>query len=765
MKGGFNLLRGFILKNRKVKTTAGQKILLIIFGLFIFLLFEAGLRLFHVGDRVSQSDPFVGFENVYPLFGEKINADGTTVLATNQNKLSYFNEQEFEKEKPADTFRIFCFGGSTTFGRPYRAETAFPGWMQQILTSIDSTRKYEVINAGGISYASYRIVHLVEEALTYEPDLFMLYTGHNEFLEARTYENILKQNPALKAARVALDKLHTYRLVRGVVSKVRSTKDSENSKNTLETEVETILDQSAGLDRYTRDTIQKEDTFDHFRFNIEKIIRLAQTNGVKIMFAKVGSNLRDFSPFKSEHKPDLSESDLASWNEFYTNAQILQRQSRFKDALIAYENCLQIDNQYAELVYNIAYCLDKTGQFDLAKKYFDTAKELDICPLRAPDAINSILKESCAHYDVPVVNMEAEFEKLSPNRIPDNSYFIDHVHPTIGGNQIIAERFVERMQIEGWAPSSIVLNHNDLTPMYAEYLSSLPNDYYLAGLINLAKVLGWAGKEQEKLAILTANADKLTGFFEYHYMIGTSALRVGKFDEALEHFRASIRLNPGYVECYTNLGFALEMSGSPDEAQKFYAQALSLNPEDYVAQSNVARIYFIKSEFDKAVSEYKKAITLNEDYAVARQGLGVVYFKQGNTARALEELNEAVRLDPNYAEAYYDMGLVYLETRRIDDAMVQFQKAIKIDPFYADAYSSLGVCLYSKHQLEGAIANLKRAVDIDPNMGKAHNNLAIAYHSAGNLELALHHVREAQRNNYTIHPEFLELLQNEAKQK
>jgi len=753
------------LKRDQIKTTIRQKVLLIGFAIFIIILIEAGLRILHVSNRESQTDPFVGFEKIYPLFGEKANADGKTVLATNPNKLSFFNYQEFARPKSASAYRIFCFGGSTTYGSPYRAETAFPNWMQQILASIDSTRTYEVINAGGISYASYRIVHLVEEALQYQPDLFVLYTGHNEFLEARTYENILKQSPALKAARVALDKLDTYRLLRGFVSKVRSSKDSDNSKNTLETEVETILDESAGLDRYTRDTIQKEETFDHFRFNIENIIERARANGVKIMFATVGSNLRDFSPFKSEHRPDLSEIDLASWNESYTNAQILQRQARYKDALMAYENCLQIDNQYAELVYNIACCLDKTGQFDLAKRYFDTAQELDICPLRAPDAINSMITESCSHHDVPVVNMEAEFENLSPNRVPDNTWFIDHVHPTIEGNQIIAERLVERMQIEGWALSNIVLNHSDLSPMYAKFLASLPNDYYLDGLINLAKVLGWAGKDQEKLAILTANADKLAGFFEYHAMMGTSALRVGKFDEAIEHFRASIRLNPGYVSGYTNLGFAQEMSGSPDEAQNFYTQALSMNPEDYVARANVARIYFIKNEFDEAVVEYKKAVALNEDYAVARQGLGVVYFKQGNAARALEELNEAVRLDPNYAEAYYDMGLVYLETRRMDDAMVQFQKAIKIDPFYADAYSSLGVCLYSKHELEGAIANLKQAVDINPNMGKAHNNLAIAYHSAGNLDLALHHVREAQRNNYTIHPEFLELLQQEAKQK
>ncbi len=46
----------------------------------------------------------------------------------------------------------------------------------------------EVINVGGISYASYRIAAILDEVLQHEPDLVVIYMGHNEFLEARTYD-------------------------------------------------------------------------------------------------------------------------------------------------------------------------------------------------------------------------------------------------------------------------------------------------------------------------------------------------------------------------------------------------------------------------------------------------------------------------------------------------------------------------------------------------------------------------------------------------
>ena len=51
----------------------------------------------------------------------------------------------------------------------------------------DPSRRWEVINAGGISYASYREAKLVEEIARYQPDLVLVYSGHNEFLEERTY--------------------------------------------------------------------------------------------------------------------------------------------------------------------------------------------------------------------------------------------------------------------------------------------------------------------------------------------------------------------------------------------------------------------------------------------------------------------------------------------------------------------------------------------------------------------------------------------------
>jgi len=752
------------LARSKYRTTFLQKILLIGLGLLILLIFELLLRISGLVDRASHSDPFVGFEKVYPLFGEKKLPDGTTICATNANKRSFFNYQEFPKQKPTNTIRIFCFGGSTTYGRPYRAETAFPHWLEINLNLIDPGHNYEVINAGGISYASYRIVHLVEEASRYQPDLFIFYMGHNEFLEARTYENILQQNPTLRSVRVLLDKLDLYVLLRNTALKLKNSlgKPEQKPGSLLKEEVATILDASAGLDRYTRETIQKPATIQHYRYNLTRMLRLAKKRHIKVVLATLTANLKDFSPFKSQHRSDLPAIDLQQWDEYYRQGQLLQQRGKFQQALAVYQKCLKIDDQYAELAYNIGQCMYQVEQFELAKHYYQLARELDVCPLRAPREINAAIRELAEQYFVPLVDIEAEFEKLSPHGIPGNDFLIDHVHPTIRGNQIIAETMVRRLQQQGIVPSSSSVDRAALESAYQQVLASLPKDYYVEGMLNLAKVLGWAGKEEEKTGILQRNSKQLQGYYEYHYMIANSYLRQGKLEQAIRNFKTAIRLNPGFSESYTNLGFALERSGKPDEALKNYQQSLSLDPGDYVAQANIARMYYLKGEPVKAIAAYKKAIQLKSDYPHAHEGLGVVYYQQGNIERALEELNLALQLNPNYAEAYYNIGLIYLDQRKIDAAIANFKKAIANNPGYADAYSNLGVCYYHKKMLDLAIKQLKTALEIEPRLAKAHNNLAIAYHSAGKYDLAWQHVQAAQKLGYAVHPQFIEMLRRDS---
>ena len=68
-------------------------------------------------------------------------------------------------KKESGVTRIICLGGSTTYGRPYNDKTSFCGWLREFLPAVDPSRQWEVINAGGISYARKDVLATEVDAL------------------------------------------------------------------------------------------------------------------------------------------------------------------------------------------------------------------------------------------------------------------------------------------------------------------------------------------------------------------------------------------------------------------------------------------------------------------------------------------------------------------------------------------------------------------------------------------------------------------------
>src|SRR6056297_3126564 len=116
-------------KSAPKKTTFRQVVLLILaVPLLFFALLEGGFFLFGVEPVLRSEDPFVGFAGNVPLCEESRAPSGMKMLVTAENKQHLFNRQMFIEKKAQDTFRIFCLGGSTTYGRPYNDMTSFAGW-------------------------------------------------------------------------------------------------------------------------------------------------------------------------------------------------------------------------------------------------------------------------------------------------------------------------------------------------------------------------------------------------------------------------------------------------------------------------------------------------------------------------------------------------------------------------------------------------------------------------------------------------------------
>ncbi|HUQ68427.1 MAG TPA: hypothetical protein VM165_02825 [Planctomycetaceae bacterium] len=448
-----------------------------------FLAFETLCWCCNWGVEADPADPFVAFSTSRPLFDRT--ADGLR-WQVKPNKQRFFSDESFPAEKPADSRRAFIVGESTVAGEPFGKPTSFPTWLQLALDECDPQSAWNVVNCGGVSYASYRLAPIVEECLTHEPDLIILAVGHNEFLEERTYAPI-RATPA--AVRAVYDYAHRWRAFRAVRSWTLS-EPSAQTVPTLPEELSTRLDYEGGLAAYHRDDAGRRAVIAHYEFNLRRMVRSAQAAGVPLILIRQPSNLADCPPFKSEHDPRLTEADRTRLESIVTEARE-QVPRDLPKAVALWESAVAVDPTFALSQYEMGKCYEALGATEQAREAFVAARDNDVCPLRMLSEMERILAQVAAETHTPLVDLHALLERQSQTGILGDYLLVDHVHPSVAGHQLIARQLVGELRSLGLTqPKPDCEAVTDAA--FAAHLAALDPQYYLRGHRTLRSLQIWA---------------------------------------------------------------------------------------------------------------------------------------------------------------------------------------------------------------------------------------------------------------------------------
>jgi len=106
-----------------------------------------------------------------------------------------------------------------------------------------------------------------------------------------------------------------------------------------------------------------------------------------------------------------------------------------------------------------------------------------------------------------------------------------------------------------------------------------------------------------------------------HNNLGVALANRGRIDEAVEHYRESLRIKPDFADAHNNLGITLAREGRIDEAIKHYREALRKSPDFEEAHNNLAIALYYKGNTNEAIRHLQEAIRIRPDYANAKQNL------------------------------------------------------------------------------------------------------------------------------------------------
>jgi tetratricopeptide (TPR) repeat protein len=180
--------------------------------------------------------------------------------------------------------------------------------------------------------------------------------------------------------------------------------------------------------------------------------------------------------------------------------------------------------------------------------------------------------------------------------------------------------------------------------------------------------------------------------FVAHDNLGVELDRRGRAEEALAHYRETLRIKPGDRNGESNLsqasfakGERLFNEGKSDEAFASFEESLRFRPSSALAHAYLGQILLQRRELGPATARFRTALQMDPKLVRAHVGLGVALAQAGQDVEARRSFEQAVRYDPSNIEARFDLGLVLAALGERSDALRQFEEILRTKPDYAPA--------------------------------------------------------------------------------
>lgn len=596
-------------------------LILILIPVLFFLLLEISLRIFEYGRNDNQWIQITETKQM-------LNPDVAGRYFFGIKDLPQSNNDAFDIIKRKNAFRVFVMGGSSAAGFPFSPNGTFSRYIRDRLELLYPDSHIEVINIAITATNSYSIRDLFPEVIEQEPDLILIYAGHNEYygaLGVGSAENIGNLNELVNFI-IWLNKFKTVQFFRASLNSAVSLLGSEPNK----------LNERGGtlMARIVKEQLisYKSESFyigiKQFEENFDDILSIAAEEKIPVILGTLVSNLKDQKPF------------------------------------ISFEN---ESNESADTLYQSAQKYFTENNLHIADSLFRFAKDLDALRFRAPEKINSVIKKLAFKHNCRWVNIDSLFNSTSPDGIVGSNLIVDHLHPSLTGYLLMGKIYFESMQKNGFVPKekpmeisdtqqdSIIINNFSFSR-----LDSNISEIRLSGLLN-----DWPFKESPDFSFIKNMQlkDKIDSI---------------AYKTAIENFnweKAHREAADWYLAQKDYNNFAKEYRVLVSQ------YPFKLTYYDYAASRLIKAKYYELAY-----------IFLNKRYeetpdAFSTKWLGNINLSIENTEDAINYFLESIEYDNTDAQVFYNLAGAYIQKEDYGSASNSIEQCINLNPEFPNAQS------------------------------------------------------------------------------
>jgi len=426
---------------------------------------EGTLRLLHIGDP-DASHSRLAYQQIFlPAMVPVVGSDGVARFQTVDPRVP---PQTVLREKPPGTFRVFVFGGSAAAGLGFSPNVTFARHLERMLGEAYTDRRIELVNLGIVALSSKQVSLLIKDVVAhYAPDLIVVYSGNNEFLEisAKKYAQVHATFVSRLVDLVAETNLS------------RTLNRSLHGKNQSPSLAETDLSQAdlrATQDQIVQDVkLSREEiaeVVDDYASNIDGAVKAAKQHSVPTLLVSVASN------WEWRGRSDLPE----DWAAKVAGADRAVTDATYAQAIKVLDGKLQnatSDEERYELLFKRATAYEKLGNYPAARKDFRAAMNLDPHLRRALDSANTRLRTIAGTDGVSFLDMITKLAARNEHEIVGFEQFYDYVHFTPKGAIWAAAAVFDAIQQQGILPKPVAFDTEDYVREQTAKLDQLQNDF------------------------------------------------------------------------------------------------------------------------------------------------------------------------------------------------------------------------------------------------------------------------------------------------
>lgn len=572
-------------------------------------------------------------------------------------------DDAFEIQKPAGTKRIFCLGESTMAGFPYDFNATAPSLLGDLLRQQLPNTRFEIVNLGLSAVGSTIVRDFVGEILDYDPDLLILYVGHNEFYGAFGVGSTVSGGGSwLTRAGLYALKFKTYLFIRDIYVWIARTVSPAPRKSEA-----TLMAQVVGNQKIPFHSALYERARAIYHDNLVAIIHAARSRGAPILLSTLISNLRTQPPFV----PLADSSKSVEWQRLMAGGDRLRREGLSDSAFGDFRMACRVDSMNATGWFAYAQAAYTLGKYPEALAAFAHARDLDALRFRVSSEFQDDLIGLCRSEGVPLARVDSAFSAHSPGGIVGNELILEHLHPNLRGYLLMARTWRDAIKTNGllaeatqWSISSEIGDDEQL------HRSAITAFDSIAGAIKVTILTHrWPFPEPPTPFEFTPTSRLDSIVYDYvrterywsdaRYAIAEMYARARRYDLARDECLAVAKVASYSYEPLLRAADYYEAEGLNEQAKQTYRASYE-RQENPIARLKLALLLIQEENPRDAITQIDRALELDrtgtarlktEAAAGARYLLGVAYAKLGDFPRARQELEHALLIRPDDPEA------------------------------------------------------------------------------------------------------------------